>query len=147
VEPRPVAPQPNPKPQRETPATSPTTTLGDLADRLEEALAREVQSASQKNPLGHEPDAAGVHHAKSGAVGTELPSPEQRSAAEPKRDVVKTIPAAPDPEIRRDSRAQVERKDEAPVISLSARRREPVDPLEDEMARLLGELTGEANRR
>jgi hypothetical protein len=33
------------------------------------------------------------------------------------------------------------------VISLNARRREASDPLEDEMARLLGELTGDTKGR
>ena len=51
-----------------------------------------------------------------------------------KSDAGKAVPAAPDAEARRDSRAHIERQDEAPVISLNARRREPVDPLEDEMA-------------
>jgi hypothetical protein len=75
--------------------------------------------------------------------------PEQRTGAErkPKSEAAKVIPAAPEPEGRRESRAHIERQDEAPVISLNARRREPVDPLEDEMARLLGELTGDTGRR
>jgi hypothetical protein len=54
---------------------------------------------------------------------------------------------APEPEPRREPPAPAEhRQEEAPVINLSARRREPADPLEDEMARLLGELAGDTKR-
>ncbi len=153
-------------PQREAaPAgrtTNPATTLGDLADRLEEALAREVQSAGPRSRLDLDLDAFGFDRDKPGGVPagdrprpvqTPAPElrakPEQKPAAErkPKSEAAKVIPAAPEPEGRRDSRAHIERQDEAPVISLNARRREAIDPLEDEMARLLGELTGDTGRR
>jgi hypothetical protein len=143
--------------------TNPATTLGDLADRLEEALAREVQSAGPRSGrLDLDLDAFGFDREKPGgepagekprSVQTPAPElrakPEQRPAADrkPKSEAAKVIPAAPEPEGRRESRAHIERQDEAPVISLNARRREPVDPLEDEMARLLGELTGDTGRR
>jgi flagellar protein FliO/FliZ len=144
-------------------ATNPATTLGDLADRLEEALAREVQSAGPRSGrLDLDLDAFGFDREKPGSepagekpkpAQTPAPElrakPEQRPAAErkPKSEAAKVIPAAPEPEGRREARAHIERQDEAPVISLNARRREPVDPLEDEMARLLGELTGDTSRR
>jgi hypothetical protein len=61
----------------------------------------------------------------------------------------RTMSAAPEAETRRDQPRDQhsERREEAPVISLNARRREAADPLEDEMARLLGELTGDTKGR
>ena len=53
---------------------------------------------------------------------------------------------APQAEPRREARATAERQEEAPVISFAARRRDISDPLEDEMARLLGELSGDTRR-
>jgi hypothetical protein len=114
------------------------TTLGDLADRLEEALAREVQSAGK--PTAAEP---------------ERKPPETRKRLEVKERTEtrdrpeRAMSAAPEGESRREtSRDQhQERREEAPVISLNARRREAADPIEDEMARLLGELTGDTKSR
>jgi hypothetical protein len=117
--------------------TDSTTTLGDLADRLEEALAREVQAANpSRSRLDLNLDAFGFGREKS------------RERTEPKLRSESTRPApAAEPEARQESRPAPERQEETPVISLNTRRREPVDPLEDEMARLLGELTGDTGRR
>jgi hypothetical protein len=54
---------------------------------------------------------------------------------------------SPEPEPRREAPPAPERREETPVISLNSRRREAADPLEDEMARLLGELTSDTKGR
>jgi hypothetical protein len=141
-------------------ATTPTTTLGDLAERLEEALAREVQSASQRgsrldlDDLGPGRERHGIAAAGEKRTPIHNPAPELRADPEQRLTADRTSKAeagaiAPigEAEGRREARAHIERQDEAPVISLNARRREPIDPLEDEMARLLGELTGDTGRR
>jgi hypothetical protein len=127
--------------------TDPGTTLGDLADRLEEALAREVQAANTRHTrldLDLGPFERDARDKAAPATAKERSEPKL------------TLPASPEAEPRRELRAAAERterqekperQEETPVISLNARRREPVDPLEDEMARLLGELTGDSNRR
>lgn len=139
---RAAAAQPS-APASRTPSNA-STTLGDLAERLEEALAREVQHANQgraKLDLGLD---AFVSDTKPAATA---PAPERATPAGRERG--RGILAAPEPEARAQGResAPVERKEEAPVINLNARRREAADPLEDEMARLLGELTSDTNRR
>jgi flagellar protein FliO/FliZ len=151
---RPDAPAARPQAARAAPAAAqkqtadPATTLGDLAERLEEALAREVQSAHPgKRGMDPDLDAFGLDQEPEPYSAPEQPSQPQRRAAPEPRPAARAMNAAPEPEARRDSRAQPDRQDEAPVISLNARRREAVDPLEDEMARLLGELTGDTNRR
>jgi hypothetical protein len=118
-------------------STNSSTTLGDLADRLEEALAREVKAANQsRSRLDLNLDAFGFGREKS------------KERTEPKLRPEPAHPAAaPEPEAKQESRPAPDRQEETPVISLNARRREPVDPLEDEMARLLGELTGDTGRR
>jgi hypothetical protein len=132
---------------------SASTTLGDLADRLEEALAQEVQSAGHghKRP---EPDVDefGFDSAESGAATPRhdrpfgqkgrQPGQERERETQPKPEATG---ASPEPERRRESAG--ERREEAPVISLNSRRRESADSLEDEMARLLGELTGDTKGR
>jgi hypothetical protein len=125
--------------------SDPATTLGDLAERLEEALAREVQSAN-KGRSRLDPNVDTFSFDRDAA---ERPASEQRqgSAQAERREPPKVIAPAPEPEVRREARQQAERQEDAPVISLHGRRREAVDPLEDEMARLLGELTGDTNRR
>jgi hypothetical protein len=141
------------------PASDPNTTLGDLAERLEEALAREVESASRtrsRSDVNLDSFAFDRDRPTEPPVAEPKVPPSQRERREPP----KVIAAVPEPETRRDKGgaqepqdgrrdrpAQPEQQEEAPVISLNARRREPVDPLEDEMARLLGELTGDTNRR
>jgi hypothetical protein len=140
--------------------TDPGTTLGDLADRLEEALAREVQAANTRHTrLDLDLGPFGLDREREARDKAAPPAPKER--IEPKL----TLPAAPEAEPRREPRGaperterqerperperqdRQERQEETPVISLNARRREPVDPLEDEMARLLGELTGDTGRR
>ena len=139
----------------------PRTRLGDLADRLEEALAREVRSASQaKSRLDLDLDSFGFDRERGRAgsnpqrqdrtepvVRQEEPKPaSQAPTAEPERPTPPTSELA-EAAAKRDARVRPERQDNPPVISLSARRREVSDPLEDEMARLLGELTGDGSRR
>jgi hypothetical protein len=128
--------------------TDPATTLGDLAERLEEALAREVQAANQGRSLQLGLDAYVTEPDPARTPPVAKERPEQRSRSETReRPEPRVIAPAPEPEPRRESRAVPERQEEAPVINLNARRREAVDPLEDEMARLLGELTGDTKRR
>jgi hypothetical protein len=220
-------------------ATDPATTLGDLAERLEEALAREVRSAGEaRSRLDLDLDAFAFESEKPSAdpkktapatakleSATAKPEPapskaakpasEPAKAAAPASEPAKAAPAAPasakapavpskaaapapakaapasakaaasepakapsglapaagktaapapeparpsvaepakiagagsGPERPRESRAPAERQGEAPVVSLDPRRREPTDPLEDEMARLLGELAGETKQ-
>jgi hypothetical protein len=171
-----------------------STTLGDLADRLEEALAQEVQSAThgstpapaldldsdefgfgRERPTGRsDPSSsqsssspsAKQEEPRSRPARTELPraaEPKSSSSPEPER---RRDTSASERERRRDSSVsserrrepsassersergeRPERREEAPVISLNARRRESGDALEDEMARLLGELTGDTKGR
>lgn len=213
------APQPPAPPKK--PADS-STTLGDLAERLEEALAQEVQSTRHTRRPEPEPDEfefenndddelppppaslqprpleprsrpiepqarpAQQHarpveqHARTAEPHPRPVAPhpptqieqnhrpsehparpvEQQQSRPLRRDVSPQMaepPAQPpEPERRREppaaserrreQPATPERREEAPVISLNARRREAVDPLEDEMARLLGELTGDKGR-
>ena len=160
------------------------TTLGDLAERLEEALAREVRSAKdrEKDPAmdfdfgpfefesrggeerppeapNTEPEPAaaspavaedsGSHPAATAEPGSE-PGPSEPATAR----VQAELREAPGPasDAPRESRVEAERmpaerQDQVPVINLSERRRDAVDPLEDEMARLLGELAGDTNSR
>jgi hypothetical protein len=126
------------------------TTLGDLADRLEEALAREVQTASKPSRRG---DATSKVGEESGGKTPEPRKPkepkEPKERTEPRERPERSLSAVPEAETRRDQPREqhAERREEAPVISLNARRREAVDPLEDEMARLLGELTGDTKGR
>ena len=128
--------------------TTDPTTLGDLAERLEEALAREVQAANQGRSLQLGLDAYVTEPDPARTPPAAKERPEQRSRSEARdRPEPRVIAPAPEPEPRRESRAAPERQEEAPVINLNARRREAVDPLEDEMARLLGELTGDTKRR
>jgi flagellar protein FliO/FliZ len=128
--------------------SDPATTLGDLAERLEEALAREVQAANQGRNLQLGLDAYVTEPAPERTPPAAKERSEQRSRSEAReRPEPRVIAPAPESEPRRESRAAPERQEEAPVINLNARRREAVDPLEDEMARLLGELTGDTKRR
>ena len=92
-----------------------TTTLGDLAQRLEKALSE------QANPTD-------------GAM-----APEEAQAAD--AEAVSADEAAEfDDEPAEDG-------DDRAVIDFHARRKEePEDTLEDEMAKLLNDLTGDTNR-
>lgn len=153
-----------------TAGNSPTT-LGDLAERLEEALAREVHGVNnpQSRPqydlesFGLTPDAPAlppVIPAERPAAKDErkdrpepaklmapAPEPELRRDARPTPEPRRDARPPPEAETKRDARPVPERQEDAPVISLNARRPQTADPLEDEMARLLGELTGDTNRR
>jgi flagellar protein FliO/FliZ len=139
--------------------TSDATTLGDLADKLEEALAQEVQSARSGPPepatdeFGFDAPAR-----ESPREAPREPPPRERlitnrmrqQKPEPTREAppkAETTGPSPEPERRRERESASERREEAPVISLNARRRESSDSLEDEMARLLGELTGDTKGR
>lgn len=142
--------------------SSPSTTLGDLADRLEQALAEEVQSANQgRSETSAEADFTFDDQAGDDAADerpSREPEPDDSNFGESRRRSSRTErnQAAADPlstssesERRREtpSTPPSERREEAPVISLNARRREAGDALEDEMARLLGELTGDTKGR
>jgi hypothetical protein len=111
-----------------------------LAERLESALAREIATAQQNSPkpAAKEPDHGGL---KLDEFAFEPDAGDGRPAVEPE-----VAPAAP-PRAAAEAEPRRERQDDAPVIDLNSRRREPIDPLEDEMARLLGELTGDTSRR
>ncbi len=129
-----------------------SATLGDLADRLEEALAREMQSVADGGPaeVAAEDFAFGNDAPEKAAEPERPKQPAARDRQEPReRQEKRSEPArqAANPEPRRDAPPAQERREEAPVISLNARRREAADPLEDEMARLLGELTGDTKGR
>jgi hypothetical protein len=130
--------------------TDSSTTLGDLAERLEEALAREVQSASKGS---RRTDAgSGAEQGPDSRTAESRKRQEPKERNEPRERLERperTMSAAPEAETRRDQPRDQhsERREEAPVISLNARRREAADPLEDEMARLLGELTGDTKGR
>jgi hypothetical protein len=157
-------PAPAAQPSTAKPAAGgePRTRLGDLADRLEEALAREVRSAGHaKTRLDVDLDSFGFDRERGrNAANGDRPQPAETSAsgdnatsrsAEPAQ---RDKPAAGEPadvakresRVRPEQRQAEQRQDNPPVISLSARRRETSDPLEDEMARLLGELTDGGRR-
>ncbi len=147
---RKLGPGVNAAPKQETAARerkdSAATTLGDLAERLEEALAREVQSTNQA--LALEPDRTPPSEKSESATVEPRRRSESKLRPELKdREASKPMAAVPEPETRREIAHLPERREEAPVISLNSRRREAVDPLEDEMARLLGELTGDTKGR
>jgi len=143
------------------PAMDSSATLGDLADRLEEALAREMQSgaplrkpepvledfsfdtASDARPSEPPPPPAPKERERLERRDPERTERRERSEPPPRP----TLAAAPEPEARREPPPQPERREETPVISLNSRRREAADPLEDEMARLLGELTSDTKGR
>jgi hypothetical protein len=130
----------------------PSTTLGDLADKLEEALAEEVQSASYSrakpdfdpSTFAFDSQAGGGTDKRGGSSDQKSGRPVKKDAPQPALDASGHLP---EPDRRRESSKAGERREEAPVISLSSRRREAADPLEDEMARLLGELTGDTKGR
>ena len=130
-----------------------STTLGDLADRLEEALAQEVQAASKGDRAFDLESEDFSFDDKGSGRGTRLGRQAEQDTRPAKREAQQRPAPAPDaqhspePERRREPPASSERREEAPVISLNARRRESSDALEDEMARLLGELTGDTKGR
>jgi len=125
-----------------------SATLGDLADRLEEALAREIQSTGPtprpaKRTEPQKADAAQSQKKSADAEGQAAAPKSERTEKQPEPAQKQSASVAPGPEKREAPASQPERREETSVISLNARRREASDPLEDEMARLLGELTGD----
>lgn len=133
------------------PAMDSSATLGDLADRLEEALAREMQAGVRKpEPVPDDFDFDLESEAKPSEPTPPQPAPKERERPERRERAEAprpTMAATPEPEPRREPQAQPERREETAVISLNSRRREAADPLEDEMARLLGELTSDTKGR
>ena len=133
------------------PAMDSSATLGDLADRLEEALAREMQSGGPvRKPDPVLEDFSFDTELDSRPSAPPPPAPKERDRPERRERSESQWPsmaAAPELEARREPPPQPERREETPVISLNSRRREAADPLEDEMARLLGELTSDTKGR
>ena len=136
------------------PAMDSSATLGDLADRLEEALAREMQSTGPGRKA--DPILEDFSFDTEPAPRAEPPPPaprdrerlERRERSERSEPQRPSMAAAPEPESRREPPPKPEQhREETPVISLNSRRREAADPLEDEMARLLGELTSDTKSR
>jgi hypothetical protein len=140
------------------------TTLGDLAERLEQALAEQASTLSgqlQKTADGKPapgPVTAGpaqgpttsIEAWESGELATSSP---QEAAGEP--DSVPPPDAeseAQSDDAPRQSQAMLEDETDSGVIDFSDRKKaapenKPSDSLEDEMARLLGELTGRTSGR
>ena len=136
------------------------TTLGDLAERLEQALAEQastlseqLQAATDAKPMPRPAEstpaqkpAASIEAWESGELA---PSGSQAVGGASK--------AAPSPAVEpetapRQSQAMLEDETESGVIEFSDRKKtppesKPYDSLEDEMARLLGELTGGTSGR
>jgi hypothetical protein len=95
------------------------TTLGDLAQRLEKALS---EQAAGKAPTASQPEEAAAVESEPETADAEPDLAEEDEPAE---------------------------ESERAVIDFNARRRDEPDPddaLEDEMARLLNDLTGDTNR-
>lgn len=141
-----------PSSRREPPAAKAvvdsSTTLGDLADRLEEALAREIQAVGPSTRHEPEPEEGAKRTLEADTGRAKRPAARDRQEKREQR----AEPAKPASEAASEPTREAppaERREEAPVISLNARRREAEagDPLEDEMARLLGELTGDNKGR
>jgi hypothetical protein len=122
-----------------------SSTLGDLADRLEEALAREIQAPAQASRAERE-ELAAEEEAERPKRAPGRERQEKRDRTE-RAEASRQAQGAGESEARRDAPQTTERREETPVISLNARRREAADPIEDEMARLLGELTGDTKGR
>jgi hypothetical protein len=137
------------EPSSARPTVDPATTLGDLADKLEEALAREVQAAGQTHHAGPDVEDFGFESAAPVAENERAKPSAQKDRQEKRErpESVRNAKVAPEPEPRHEPSPPPERREEAPVISLSSRRRESADQLEDEMARLLGELTSDTKGR
>ena len=135
------------------------TTLGDLAERLEQALAEQastlsgqIQKAADAKPVPSpaEGRAVSVEEWERGELtspGAQPPggAPEADAAAQADPD------AAPDA-TPRQSQAMLEDETDSGVIAFTDRVKaapanKPSDSLEDEMARLLGELTSGKSSR
>ncbi len=117
------------------------TTLGDLAERLEQALAKQASTLSGQIKPTAEPD-------QDRAVTVEAWESGELPAAPPAAASADDAPQEPS----RQSQAVLEGETDAGVIDFSDRKKaspESSSPesLEDEMARLLGELTGRSSGR
>ncbi len=139
------------------------TTLGDLAERLEQALAEQASTLSgqlqpgddAKPAPGPEPSAAqepatSVEAWESGELAASGP---QAAAVKPDVTPAQPAPSESTPESEpRQSQAMLEDETDSGVIDFSDRKKaspetKTSDTLEDEMARLLGELTGGSSGR
>ncbi|HSG94066.1 MAG TPA: hypothetical protein VLA28_01000 [Afifellaceae bacterium] len=135
------------------------TTLGDLAERLEQALAEQASTlsgqlkpnADTKPAASHAPadsaqnPAASIEAWESGELVSSGP-PAADSEAGAAASLAEQSGAGDDAEPRQ-SQAMLEDETDSGVIDFSDRKKAspedaPSDSLEDEMARLLGELTG-----
>ncbi|MYZ50003.1 hypothetical protein [Propylenella binzhouense] len=122
-------------PAPEAPSGAQPTTLGDLAQRLEAALAREARTQpDSRTAAAPRPES---DMAAEQAAPNVAPALAQQAQSRPPR------PASPAP--AREAAAVIDK--EGAVIDFGTRRREGADALEEEMARLLGELGGETGRR
>ena len=142
------------------------TTLGDLAERLEKALAKQASSLSGQLQLAADAESApspAINPAQSPTDSIEAwergeltPSSQQAADAAPQAAPAPEEPeaepdAAPD-EQPRQSQAMLEDETDSGVIEFSDRKKaspgsKSSDSLEDEMARLLGELTDATSGR
>jgi len=122
--------------------------LGELENRLEEALAREVGPGRAERGGVPAPDAFAFDRGPAPRA-PEPPAPHPNSPPARATPGMGQNAAAPEPRPAPDRHPPPDANtaEDAPVIPLNTRRRDAFDPLEDEMARLLGELTGDSSRR
>lgn len=134
------------------------TTLGDLAERLEKALAEQASTLSGQLqptadakpapiPAQRDPAQIPAHSIEAWESGDLAPSGQQVAGDAPNA----ASSAAMEPETApRQSQAMLEEETDSGVIAFADGKKaspddKPSDSLEDEMARLLGELTGETS--
>lgn len=104
-------------------------TLGDLASRLEAALVQQAIPEDGRESPPSEPSEPGL------AASEQQPSMPQQGAPEPADDQPN------------EGGAQLEAFDaDDSIVDITTRRKSNNESLEDEMARLLGELTGDSVR-
>ena len=130
------------------------TTLGDLAERLEHALAEQASTLSGKLKPGADakpapdpaqgPDASIEEWERGELASSGAGAPGSTPETAPSADADSEVAPEPAP---RQSQAMLEDETDSGVIDFSDRKKaapenKPSDSLEDEMARLLGELTG-----
>ncbi|MHA1189096.1 MAG: hypothetical protein ACTSSQ_01340 [Alphaproteobacteria bacterium] len=135
------------------------TTLGDLAERLEEALSKQASGTVLEQPVGNvlpEPTSAGAPEpvAAPQTVTPDAVTPVEASPLAAEfgfaDDLAGDNAPAPAPQggerpaeaVAGDNNGG----DGKSVIEFASRRKTNKESLEDEMARLLGELTGESAR-
>lgn len=131
------------------------TTLGDLAERLEQALAEQASSLSDqfKSAASTKPAPGPAQNPATSIEAWErgelTPAGAQTADGAPE---AAPSPAAEPEAAPRQSQALLEDETDPGVIDFSDRKKassesKPSDSLEDEMARLLGELTGRTSGR